>query len=81
MSVYIEPKKKWEESKEVDGITKSRVVDQVENGYIIVNRTSGKVGEGEDAEYKDESKTYISETNPLDEDDMKLGLNSLLNTL
>ena len=78
MSVYIEPLEKWEKSKEVDGITETKTVAKVENGYIIVKRTSGNIGEGEDAEYKDESKTYISFDNPLEEDDMKAGLGSLL---
>ena len=80
MSVYIEPKKKWSESKEADGITKEKTVAEVENGFIIVKRVYGsKPGaEGEDSEYIDESKAFISETNPLDEDDMKAGLDSLL---
>lgn len=78
MSIYIKPLKKWEKSKEVDEITETKTVAQVENGYIIVIGKSGYKGEGEEKEYFDESKAFISETNPLDEDDMKAGLGSLL---
>jgi len=81
MSVYIEPKEKWEKSKELNGITESLVVAKVENGYIIVKRSYGNAKspvEGGEGEYKDESKTYISETNPLESEDVKSGVKSLL---
>ena len=80
MSIYIEPKNKWEESKEVDGIIRTKTVAEVENGFIIVTRKSGSkpTSEGVESEYIDESKAFISKTNPLDEEDMKAGLDSLL---
>ena len=78
MSIYIDPIEKWEKSSESDGITKTKTVGKVENGFIIVTRTSGNRGEGEDKEYFDESKAFISETNPFEEMDINAGVKDLL---
>ena len=56
--------KRWSKSTEMDGITKSVEVREVENGYIIKKSMYGKK-EGSD-EYMDECREYISMTNPMD---------------
>jgi hypothetical protein len=48
-----------------DGMTKSLCIKQVENGYVI---TISKYGNLADGDYIDESKTYISKTNPMEKE-------------
>ena len=56
-------RKEWKEN----GINHSKQVRKLEGGYIV---TESKYGtpkdEGEDGEYVDERKEYISTTNPLE---------------
>lgn len=50
---------------EKDGITKNINVKQVENGFVVDINMYGRVTKGGKEEYIDDSKTYISTTNPL----------------
>jgi len=83
MSVYVDPIKKWEKTSTVDGITKSKTVGQVENGYIIVTRESGEKerADGEGKEYYEESQAFISKDNPLEELEVKEAVSSLVDGL
>lgn len=83
MSIYIDPVKKWEKTSTVDGITKSKTVGQVENGYVIVIRESGEKprADGEGTEYYDKSEAFISKDNPLEDMDLKAGVSSLVDGL
>lgn len=62
------PKKKarWSKSVEVNGVTKSLTVKEVENGFVIEQSTYGRDSTKKDSEYMDENKTYVSKTNPLE---------------
>ena len=55
-------RKSWEK----DGMNHSKEVRKVEGGYIIRESKHGKSTDEEDAEYIEESKEYVSTTNPLD---------------
>ncbi len=81
MSVYLDPIEKWEKTVEVDGVTEKKTVARVENGFIIIKGRSGHTGEGKEKEYFEESKAFISETNPFEDEDMSLGIKSLLDNI
>ena len=49
-----------------DGISKTLCVEKVENGYIITISKYGKNQKEKDSEYIEECKKFISETNPLE---------------
>lgn len=49
-----------------DGISKTLHVEKVENGYIITISKYGRNEKEKDSEYIDECKKFISETNPLE---------------
>ena len=51
---------------EKDGISKTLRVEKVENGYIITISKYGRNQKEKDSEYIDECKKFISETNPLE---------------
>lgn len=56
-------RKEWKKN----GINHSKQVRKLEGGYIITESKYGKPSDGgEDAEYIDERKEYISTTNPLE---------------
>lgn len=59
-------KARWSKSIEVNGITKSLTVREVENGFIVEQCTYGRDTTKKDSEYIDESKTYVTKTNPLE---------------
>lgn len=59
-------KARWSKSIEVNGITKSLTVREVENGFIVEQCTYGRDNTKKNSEYMDESKTYITKTNPLE---------------
>lgn len=54
--------KSWSKSSEKDGWTKRISVNEIENGYLVCLNEYGE----KDGEYKDITKKYFSETNPLD---------------
>lgn len=54
--------KSWSKSSEKDGWTKRISVYEIENGYLVCLNEYGE----RDGEYKDITKKYFSETNPLD---------------
>lgn len=56
---------RWSKSQEVNGVTNSITVREVENGFIIEINKYGRDTTKKDSEYCDESKSYISKTNPL----------------
>lgn len=62
-SESISYRKSWEKN----GINHIKEVRKVEGGYIIRESKYGKPSDEEDAEYIDESKEYVSTTNPFDE--------------
>ena len=49
-----------------DGISKILRVEKVENGYFITISKYGRNQKEKDSEYIDECKKFISETNPLE---------------
>ena len=51
---------------EKDGISKTLRVEKVENGYFITISKYGRNQKEKDGEYIDECKKFISETNPLE---------------
>ena len=55
-------RKSWKKN----GINHSKEVKKVEGGYIIRESKYGKPEDEDDAEYIDESKEYVSTTNPFD---------------
>ena len=57
---------RWSKSQEVNGVTNSITVKEVENGFIIEINKYGRDTTKKDSNYYDESKSYISKTNPLD---------------
>ena len=59
-------KARWSKSIEVNGITKSLTVREVENGFIVEQSTYGRDTTKKDSEYMDENKTYVTKTNPLE---------------
>jgi hypothetical protein len=59
-------KSRWSKSIEVNGITKTVTVKEVENGFVIEQSKYGRDSMKKDSEYIDECKTYISEENPLE---------------
>ena len=64
------PKKKlrrWSKSEEVNGISKSLSVREVENGFVVEYSRYGRDSMKPESEYVDENKTYISKTNPLED--------------
>ena len=56
-------RKEWEKN----GIHFSKEIRKVEGGYIIRESKYGKPNDDPEAEYVDESKEWVSTTNPLDE--------------
>ena len=67
-------KARWSKSVELNGVTKSLTVKEVENGFVIEQCTYGRDCTKKDSEYQDDSKTYVSKVNPLEgkeEDDEK----------
>jgi len=56
--------KTWSITQEKDGVTKSLRVESAENGFIITKNKYGHAGENDD--YIDETKKYISTKNPLE---------------
>jgi hypothetical protein len=59
----ISYRKSWEKN----GISHSKEVRKVEGGYIISESKYGRPKDGgEDAEYIDERKEYVSTTNPFE---------------
>lgn len=58
----ISYRKEWE----ANGLNHSKQVRKVEGGYIVTESRYGKPKDGgEDADYIDERKEYVSTTNPL----------------
>jgi len=56
-------RKEWESN----GINHSKQVRKLEGGYIVTESKYGKPSDGgEDADYVDERKEYISTTNPFE---------------
>lgn len=51
---------------EKDGISKTLRVEKVENGYFITISKYGRNQKDKDSEYIDECKKFISEINPLE---------------
>ena len=49
-----------------DGISKTLCVEKVENGYFITISKYGRNQKEKDSEYIEECKKFISETNPLE---------------
>ena len=49
-----------------DGISKTLRVEKVENGYLITISKYGRNEKEKDSKYIDECKKFISETNPLE---------------
>lgn len=64
--------KEWSYSIEKDGITKRCTVKEVENGYTVrINKYGNIETEGEkDSEWIDETKEFISKTNPLEAENL-----------
>ena len=63
-SQTITYRKSWEKN----GMNHSKEVRKVEGGYIITESAYGKPSDGgEDAEYIDERKEYVTTENPFDE--------------
>lgn len=63
-SESISYRKSWEKN----GLNHSKEVRKVEGGYIIRESKHGKPKDaGDDAEWIDETKEYVSTTNPFDE--------------
>ena len=61
-------RKSWEKN----GLNHSKEVRKVEGGYIVVESKYGKPkDQGEDAEYIDERKEYVTTENPFDEAEKK----------
>lgn len=57
----------YEKSWEDNGLRYRKEVRQVEGGYIVVESKYGKPkDEGEDADYIDERKEYVTDKNPLE---------------
>lgn len=59
----------WSKSSEADGVTKRINVEEIENGYIVRLSEYGRVSSDN---YLDNNRTFYSETNPLEGDDMAL---------
>lgn len=59
-------KARWSKSIEVNGITKSLTVREVENGFIVEQSTYGRDTTKKDSEYMDDNRTYVTKTNPLE---------------
>jgi hypothetical protein len=59
-----EPKKTWRKSVDINGLSKSVEVRQIENGFIVKYCKYGKE-EGSE-EYIDYTKEWFSKTNPLE---------------
>jgi len=76
MSIYIEPKEKWEKTTENNGIKTTKTVGKVENGYVIVKTISGE--RGDPKEYFSESTAFISKDNPLEQMDVEAGVKDLV---
>lgn len=57
---------RWSKSIEVNGVTKSISVKEVENGFVIEQCMYGRDTTKKDSDYVDISKTYVSKTNPLE---------------
>ena len=62
----VKKKARWSKSVEVNGVTKSLTVKEVENGFVVEQCTYGRDCTKKDSEYLDENKTYVSKTNPLE---------------
>jgi len=62
-SQSISYRKSWEK----DGVNYNKEVRKVEGGYIIRESKYGKPSDGEEGDYIDESKEYVSTTNPFSE--------------
>lgn len=57
-------RKSWEKN----GMSHSKEVRKVEGGYIVTESKYGKPkDQGEEAEYVDENKEYVTTKNPFDE--------------
>ena len=65
--------KEWSYSLEKDGITKRCTVKEVENGYTVKINKYGysKNKNGEEGEYMDETKEFISTQNPLEAENIE----------
>lgn len=57
----------WSKSVEEKDITQSIRVEEVENGFVVRVSEDGYKGTGDKREWYNDSKTYISTVNPLDE--------------
>lgn len=53
-------------SKELDGVTKTVRGEECENGWVITISKEWYEGEGDNRNWKTESKKYISKDNPLE---------------
>ena len=74
------PRQRWTKSQEINGVSTSVTVEEVENGFIIRASKYGSDSTKKNSEYINEEKTYISKINPLkdktpdeDKDDFTLG--------
>lgn len=57
----------WKKEIRENDLTKVLIVDKVENGFIITINKYGNIKEGEDRKYIDETKRFISDSNPFEE--------------
>lgn len=55
--------KRWEKSERINDYTKTLIVEEVENGYIVSISTDGKNKKGQ---WEYDCKKWISEENPLE---------------
>ena len=78
--MYVELSEKYEKETELDsGLTKTKIIGKVENGWIVQEKVSGtKDGAGETGEYIEETKTWVSLEDPMDTEDLSSGVKDLL---
>lgn len=69
----------WRKETRTNDVTTSINVEEAENGFVI--RVSKYGSFGKNKEYKDISKTFISKSNPLSEDDLKDETDDILESL
>lgn len=78
--MYVESSEKFEKVTKLDnGLTKTKIIGKVENGWIIQEKIEGtKDGDGEEGVYISETKTWVSMEDPMDTEDLSSGVKDLL---
>lgn len=72
-------KKEWSKSYERDGVTETIRVKEVENGFIVCkSRWGHDLNSKSSDRYIDEREEYISNVNPIDEEDFDEDIEELL---